>query len=54
MDSMENIKVAVHRDPIKWAGIAAASGLGLGFLGRYLRYRAKVRKRPQLYVIEAC
>ena len=43
-----------HRDPIKWAAIAAAAGLGLGFMGRYLRYRAKVKKRPQLYVIEGC
>ena len=44
----------LHRDPMKWAAIAAAAGLGLGFIGRYLRYRAKVRKRPQLYVIEGC
>ena len=44
----------LHRDPVKWAAIAAAAGLGLGFIGRYLRYRAKVRKRPQLYVIEGC
>ena len=51
---MENIRDAMRRDPMKWAGIAAASGLGLGFLGRYLRYRARVRKRPQLFVIEGC
>ena len=49
---MESIKIAMRRDPFKWAGIAAAGGLGLGFLGRYLRYRATVRKRPQLFVIE--
>ncbi|HJW96505.1 MAG TPA: hypothetical protein VJ901_23040 [Thermoanaerobaculia bacterium] len=53
MERIETIKAAVHKDPIKWAGIAAASGLGLGFIGRYLRYRARVKKRP-LYVIEAC
>ena len=51
---MESMKTVVTRDPIKWAGIAAASGLGLGFIGRYLRYRARVKKRPQLYVIEGC
>ena len=50
---MENILNAVHRDPIKWAGIAAAGSFALGLVGRYLRYRAKVRKRPQLFVIEA-
>jgi hypothetical protein len=49
-----NVQGQLHRDPVKWAGIAAATGLGIGFLGRYLRYRAKVRKRPQLYVIEGC
>ena len=51
---MENFRDALRRDPMKWAGIAAAGGLGLGFLGRYLRYRARVRKRPQLFVIEGC
>ena len=48
-----DIKAEVHKDPIKWAGIAAAGGLGLGFLGRYLRYRARVKKRA-LFVIESC
>ena len=49
-----DVQRQLHRDPVKWAAIAAAAGLGLGFLGRYLRYRAKVRKRPQLYIIEGC
>ena len=49
-----DIQRELHRDPVKWAAIAAAAGLGLGFVGRYLRYRAKVRKRPQLYIIEGC
>jgi hypothetical protein len=48
-----DIKAAVHKDPFKWAGLAAAGGLGLGFLGRYLRYRARMKKRP-LFVIENC
>jgi len=41
----------LRRDPVKWAGIAAAAGLALGLFGRYLRYRAKVKKQP-LIVIE--
>ena len=49
-----DVQRQLHRDPVKWAAIAAAAGLSLGFLGRYLRYRAKVRKRPQLYIIEGC
>ena len=58
MEQISNLKNEVqdelHRDPMKWTAIAAAAGLSLGFVGRYLRYRARVRKRPQLYVIEGC
>ncbi len=47
-----NLQNEMRSDPIKWGGIAAAAGFGLGLLGRYLRYRAKVKKRPAFYIIE--
>ncbi len=47
-----NVQKQLRSDPLKWGGIAAAAGLGLGLLGRYLRYRAKVKKRPAFYIIE--
>ena len=52
MEMMDTVQQELRRDPMKWAGVAAGGGLGLGLLGRYLRHRARARKRPRLFVIE--
>jgi len=43
----------LRSNPTKWAGIAAASGLGVGLLGRFLQHRAQNRRLPAIVIIEA-
>jgi hypothetical protein len=44
---------SMRTNPMKWAGIAAASGFGLGLISRIAHARKK--QRPMLIVIEqAC
>ncbi|MFZ2493134.1 MAG: hypothetical protein WA208_16755 [Thermoanaerobaculia bacterium] len=44
---------SMRTEPMKWAGIAAGSGLVLGLLGRYAHWRS-TRPTPQVVVIESC
>lgn len=45
----------VRTNPMKWAGISAGAGVGLGLISRWMHHRAKVRARqmPQVLIIEA-
>lgn len=51
MVRMEN---SMRMQPMKWAGIAAASGFALGMIGRVAQWRSKQKNRytPQLVIIE--
>ena len=46
----------MREHPMKWAAVAAAAGVGLGFAGRMLmRMRTRVqREMPSLVIIETC
>lgn len=44
----------LRASPVKWAGIAAGAGFGLGLIGRLVRYRMKSRGLPDVVVIDAC
>jgi len=52
-DAMTNMQHDMRVNPMKWAGIAGASGMALGLIGRYMHWRAK-RRMPQLIIIDAC
>jgi ElaB/YqjD/DUF883 family membrane-anchored ribosome-binding protein len=43
----------LRSDPTKWTGIAAAAGLGVGLIGRFLHHRAHHRRVPAVVIIEA-
>ena len=52
-DSIAKVQTSMQTSPMKWAGIAAGSGLALGLLGRLLDSRRHHhRHMPQLVVIE--
>lgn len=49
-----SVQSSMRTNPMKWAGIAAATGFGLGLIGRVKQARAKQRMRmPDLVIIEA-
>ena len=52
-DTMNDMQHSMRENPIKWAGIAAGSGMALGLLGRFMQWRAS-RRTPDLIVIRAC
>lgn len=45
----------VRSNPMKWAGISAGAGIGIGLISRWMHHRSKVRARrtPQVLIIEA-
>jgi ElaB/YqjD/DUF883 family membrane-anchored ribosome-binding protein len=46
----------VRSNPMKWAGISAGAGIGIGLISRWMHHRAKVRARhtpQQVLIIEA-
>jgi hypothetical protein len=49
-----NAKNNLRAHPAKWAGIAVGTGLGIGFIGRFLQRRAQNRRMPAIVIIEAC
>lgn len=52
-ESIAKIQTSMQTSPMKWAGIAAGSGLAIGLLGRLLDARRHHhRHMPQLVVIE--
>ncbi len=45
---------SMRTNPMKWAGIAAGAGFGLGMIGRIAQVRAKRRNHmPTLVIVEA-
>lgn len=53
-DSKTKMQTSMQSSPMKWAGIAAGSGLAIGLLGRLVQARNKrARNLPQLVIIES-
>jgi hypothetical protein len=46
------LRSAMRSSPMKWAGIAAGSGLAIGLAGRLVQRRSRERYIPQLVIIE--
>ncbi|HVG23544.1 MAG TPA: hypothetical protein VND45_05275 [Thermoanaerobaculia bacterium] len=45
---------SMRTNPMLWAGIAAASGFGIGLIGRYASWRNRQRRMiPELVIIES-
>ncbi|HEX6087102.1 MAG TPA: hypothetical protein VF266_21405 [Thermoanaerobaculia bacterium] len=45
---------SMKTNPMKWAGIAAGAGFGLGLIGRVAHWRSRQRNRmPDLVIIES-
>jgi ElaB/YqjD/DUF883 family membrane-anchored ribosome-binding protein len=51
---MNEMQTSMRNNPMKWAGIAAGTGFGLGMIGRFVHWRNKHHHRamPSLVVIE--
>ena len=46
------IDTELRTNTAKWTGIAAGTGVGLGLLARYIRYRLKARRTmPEIVVV---
>ncbi|HEX2831715.1 MAG TPA: hypothetical protein VHW00_01795 [Thermoanaerobaculia bacterium] len=50
---VSDVQTSMRNSPMKWAGIAAGAGFGLGMIGRIVQWRNKHhRAMPTLVVIE--
>lgn len=48
------VETSMRTSPMKWAGVAAGTGLALGLAGRIARARSKrQRALPELVIIDA-
>ena len=43
---------AMRANPMKWVAIAAASGFGVGLLGRFAQWRVRTRISPEVIIIQ--
>lgn len=52
---LTHLQQDVRSNPMKWAGISAGAGIGIGLVSRWMHHRSKVRARqtPQVLIIEA-
>ena len=55
MTQVTRMQDSLRTNPMKWAGIAAGAGFGLGLIGRVAHWRSKQRERmmPDLVIIES-
>ena len=55
MSQVMKMQDSMKMNPMKWAGIAAGAGFGLGLIGRVAHWRSKQQQRmmPDLIIIES-
>ena len=52
-DGVTQVNDSMRTNPMLWAGVAAASGFGLGLIGRIASWRSHRRRMtPDLIIIE--
>jgi hypothetical protein len=51
---VSQMQSSMQSSPMKWAGIAAGSGLAIGLVGRFVHWRnQRLQSGPQLVIIES-
>ncbi len=53
MSRVGELRYELKSNPMRWAGIAAGAGFGLGLLSRSLMQHAARRKTPHLLIVES-
>jgi ElaB/YqjD/DUF883 family membrane-anchored ribosome-binding protein len=51
--SMSKLQSDVTGNPMKWAGISAGAGLGIGMISRWMHHRHKYHRPPQVVIVRS-